>query len=168
MNAVELARKELKELFPSLEESEAELRDLYRISQEFLTDYQEFGMRYKEVERNINLNERIIEKISKRIRELNNFIETNDKVLISNINDYKIISNDEFGIIVSGIKNRADLNRVEKEAIEFKKLYPGWKLVNVTCSGYSPEPELNPIYKFKYRTPTGHYMIYDNLDTSTN
>ena len=56
MNAVQLAKKELKELFPSLEESEAELRELYRISQEFLTDYQDFGMRYKEykeVERKI-------------------------------------------------------------------------------------------------------------------
>jgi hypothetical protein len=99
--------------------------------------------------------------ISKRIRELNDFLENND--LTHSIEDYNMLSKEECEVISNGTSIQ-EFVKVAKEVIEFKKLYPGWILRKLECSGYSGSAPPENVYKFKYITPTGHIMTCDDLD----
>jgi hypothetical protein len=57
-----------------------------------------------------------------------------------------------------------DLERLVKGLIEFKKLYPGWVLIYLEVIGQN---EIHPpvtVYRYKYKTPRGHYMTMDGVE----
>jgi len=57
-----------------------------------------------------------------------------------------------------------DLERLVKEIIEFKKLYPGWVLVSLESDGQDDCLPPGTFYRYKYKTPLGHYMTIGDFE----
>jgi hypothetical protein len=57
-----------------------------------------------------------------------------------------------------------DLERLVKEIIEFKKLYPGWVLVSLESGGQDDCLPPETFYRYKYKAPLGHYMTMGGFE----
>ena len=57
-----------------------------------------------------------------------------------------------------------DLERLVKEVIEFKKIYPGWVLDRIQKSGQYDTLPPQSFYKFTYKSPQGHYMSHGGIE----
>jgi len=57
-----------------------------------------------------------------------------------------------------------DLERVVKDVINFKKLYPGWILEHLARGGQYDTMPPETYYKYTYKTPQGHYMSHGGIE----
>ena len=57
-----------------------------------------------------------------------------------------------------------DLERLVKEVIGFKKLYPGWILQRLVSGGQYDTLPPQTFYKFTYKTPQGHFMTFGGIE----
>jgi hypothetical protein len=127
---IEAAVHELKNLFYELEKVEAEDRQLLKQSQE--------------LKRKRGLNNKIMDCISSRIRELNDYIE--DCKL-------RMLSKEERKAITIGMQND-DFDKLTNQVVQFKSKYTNWVLVSVE---YNPD---TLYYEFTYKTPFGDQVTY--------
>jgi hypothetical protein len=117
-------------------------------------------------------------KIEEQIKHLKDTISTeNIFETIKDVKDVELLCQSELIAISNGMDKRdwnitkngecprwIDLDRLVKQVIEFKKLYPGWILESIKVAGqYDTMPPFN-IYTYTYKTPHGHYMTYGGIE----
>jgi hypothetical protein len=150
-------KMKIVELRSELTQVESELKELNNINMEHQKKVTFRKNRKKELSKEINKLEDIIklEDIYGNVLWIEGFetLTQSDLVAINkgmDKNDYR-----EFGDYPRWI----DLERIVKEVIDFKKMYPDWILESVVywISEYDDNILPKTLYRYTYRTPQGHY-----------
>jgi hypothetical protein len=169
MNTEE-AKNEISKLRAELSENEAEYKELNKI--------------YKETRIKMNFCESRKKELSKEIKKLEEIIETENVFeSVQNIEGFDNLLKEELVIISKGmdktdyskmdlvrarskesIPRWIDLERLVKEVIGFKKLYPGWILESLSRSGQYDTMPPHSFYSYTYKTPHGHYMSMGGIE----
>jgi type I site-specific restriction-modification system R (restriction) subunit len=161
------AKLKLESLRVDLRKVEIEYEEVYRI--------------YKENERKMRLYDNTLRSLSKEIKKMEQIIESEDVFeSVKNVEGFDTLTKNDLFIISKGMDKRdyrdlkivqncprwIDLERLVKEVIHFKSIYPGWILENIIITGHYDSLPPQTFYKFTYKTPTGHYMMYSGMDTN--
>ena len=155
MNTEE-AKTKIDELRAELAQNEAEYKKIHKS--------------YRETAVKMNFCESRKKELSKEIKKLAEIIEAENVFeSVENIEGFDTLLQSELVAISNGMDKTDyrkhgnyprwyDLERLVKEVIGFKKLYPGWILENLS-SGFKYDtlpPQTS--YGYTYKTPHGHYM----------
>ena len=100
----------------------------------------------------------------KKIMEMENILES-----VQELEGLNSLSQNELTTITKGMDKTdyrkygkcprfLDLERLLKEVIEFKKLYPGWLLEDLVNTGQYDTLPPQTFYRYTYKTPQGHLM----------
>ena len=160
-------------------EAKAKLESLRIDLRKVEIDYEEVYTIYKENERKMRLYDNTLRSLTKEIKKMEQIIESEDVFeSVKNIEGFDSLTKNDLFIISKGMDKTnysdnkivqdcprwIDLERLVKEVIHFKSIYPDWILENIIMTGhYDAMPRRN-FYKFTYKTPTGHYMMYGGMD----
>jgi hypothetical protein len=164
------ARIKIVELKDELAEFESEYKDLYKKDNEIRKKMRLCESKKKELSKEIKGLEKIIEteNIFESVQGVEGFetLLQEELVAISNGMDKTDYKNMEIVRARSKaeIPRWLDLERLVKEVIAFKKLYPGWILERIaSCGQYDTLPP-QIFYKYTYKTPQGHYMSFGGIE----
>lgn len=158
------AKNEIVRVRGELVQVENELKELNKISIEH--------------RRKVSLCENRKKDLSKEIKKLKAIIETeNIFETVENIEGFDTLLQEELLAISKGmdktdyskmdlVRARSDkeiprwydLERIVKQVIEMKKLYPGWILERISNGGQYDTLPPETFYRYTYKTPHGHYM----------
>lgn len=164
------AKNEIIRLKAEISQNEAEYKELYKI--------------YRETRIKMNFCESRKKELSKEIKKLKEIIETENVFeSVQNIEGFDTLLQEELVAISNGmdktdyskmdlvrarskesIPRWIDLERLVKEVIGFKKLYPGWILERLVLSGQYNTLPPQTFYKFTYKTPQGHFMTFGGIE----
>jgi hypothetical protein len=161
-------------------EAKAKLESLRDDLRKVQIEYEEIYKIYKESERKIKLSDNTLRSLAKEIKKMEQIIETENMFeSVNNIEGFDILTKNDLFIISKGmdktdyrqrIKSNyprwIDLERLVKEVIHFKSIYPDWILENIIVTGHYDSLPPQNFYKFTYKTPAGHYMMYGGMDVN--
>lgn len=139
---------------------------------------------YIEHRRQVNLYENKKKELSKEIKKLEEIIEVENVFeSVENIEGFDTLLKSELVAISNGmdktdyskmdlVRARSketiprwyDLERLVKEVINFKKLYPGWILEHLARGGQYDTLPPQTFYRYTYKTPHGHYMKMGGIE----
>lgn len=148
------------------------------------TEYKDYRNKFNEIRKEMSLSEEIKKDLIRKIKKLEDIIESED--IYANvlwIEAFESLSQQEIVAISTGmdqtdyrkidlvrarsdkeIPRWIDLERLVKEVIEFKKLYPGWILERIQKTGQYDTLPPKSFYKFTYKSPQGHYMSHGGIE----
>jgi len=156
------AKNELIRISAELAEVETELKDLNKI--------------YRENRIKINLCDSRRKDLSQQIKKLERIIDTENVFeSVENIEGFDTLLQEELVAISNGMDKTDyrkfgnyprwhDLERLVKEVIAFKKLYPGWILESLARGGQYDTLPPETFYRYTYKTPHGHYMKMGGIE----
>lgn len=156
------AKNKILKLHIELSEVETEINELNKIYREHLKKVNLCVLRKKQLSQEIKKLEDIIESV-------NIF----DSVRV--LDGFDTLIQEELTIISQGMDKTDyrkhgnyprwyDLERLVKEIIEFKKLYPGWILERLSRGGQYDTLPPQTFYRFTYKTPQGHFMTIGGIE----
>ena len=131
---------------------------------------------YIEHRRQVNLYENKKKDLSKKIKKLEEIIETENVFeTVQNIEGLDTLLQEELVAISKGMDKTDyrkygnyprwhDLERLVNEVIAFKKLYPGWILESLAGGGQYDTLPPKTFYIYTFKTPQGHYMSMDGIE----
>lgn len=148
------------------------------------TELKELNKIYMEHRRKVNTFENKKKALSKEIKKLEEIIETeNIFESVQGVEGFDSLLQEELVAISNGMdktdyrkmdRARAtskveiprwwDLERLVKQVIEFKKLYPGWILERLSSDGQYDTLPPQTFYRYTYKTPQGHYMTFGGIE----
>jgi hypothetical protein len=148
------------------------------------SELKEFGKIYMEYRKKVTSCENKKRELSKEIKKLEEIIETENVFeSVQNIEGFDTLLQEELVAISNGmdktdyskmdlVRARSnesiprwyDLERLVKEVIAFKKLYPGWILNYITKGGQYDTLPPQTFYKYTYKSPHGHYMSMGGIE----
>jgi hypothetical protein len=155
------AKNKIIDLTAELIKNEAEYKELNKIYMEH------------RIKMNLCLNRK--RELSKEIKKLEAIMETENMFeLVENIEGFDTLLKSELVTISNGMNKTdyrkhgnyprwIDLERLVKEVIAFKKLYPGWILDYIEQNGAYDTLPPETYYKYTYKTPQGHCMYFDGF-----
>jgi hypothetical protein len=146
-------------------------------------EYTKIKKIYRETVIKMNFCESRKKELSKEIKKLAEIIEAENVFeSVENIEGFDTLLQEELVAISNGmdktdyskmdlvrarskesIPRWIDLERLVKEVIGFKKLYPGWILKRVERGGQYDTLPPQTFYEFTYKTPQGHFMTFGGL-----
>lgn len=156
------AKNELIRISAELAEVETELKDLNKI--------------YRENRIKINLCDSRRKDLSQQIKKLERIIDTENVFeSVQGVEGFDTLLQEELVAISNGMDKTDyrkfgnyprwhDLERLVKEVIDFKKLYPGWILESLARGGQYDTLPPQTFYKYTYKTPQGHYMSHGGIE----
>jgi hypothetical protein len=160
------AKTKLVELTAELAQNETEHKDLKKI--------------YMEHRKKVNLCENKQKELLKEIEKLEKIIETeNIFETVENIEGFDTLLQEELVAISNGMDRTnyrkickesnyprfKDLERLVKQVILFKKLYPGWILDSLKNVGRVDILPPETVYKYTFKTPQGHYWSHSGIES---
>lgn len=177
------------EMYKSLLNIEETKNEFARAKEE----YEQTESDYKELYRIYTENAKKIREYEKKKRDLSNEMKRLEDIIesekmhsnVSWIEGFDTLLPEEFVVIVTGMDQTdyrsmtvrmtgrkpdenqpryIDLERLVREAIEFKKQYPGWILEKMTKSGQYDCFPPKSFYLFTYKTPHGHHMSHGGIE----
>lgn len=168
MNTEE-AKTKIDELRAELAQNDAEYTKIKKI--------------YRETVIKMNFCESRKKELSKEIKKLAEIIEAENVFeSVQNIEGFDTLLQEELVAISNGmdktdyskmdlvrarskesIPRWIDLERLVKEVIGFKKLYPGWILECVERGGQYDTLPPQTFYSYTYKSPHGHYMTFGGI-----
>ena len=161
MNIAE-AKNEIIRVKAELAEVEIALKELNKFYLEYRRKVNLCDSRRKDLSQQIKNLERIIEKenVFESVEGVEGFGTLLQEELIAifngmDKNDYRKYGN---------YHRWHDLEKLVKDVIEFKKLYPDWILYHLTLGGQYDTLPPKTFYKFTYKSPHGHYMSYGGIE----
>ena len=124
-----------------------------------------------------------VSEIAKKIKELEDALENADGfTTVLSVDGFDTLATEELTAISTGmdrtnyktitraislrghqIPRWIDAERLIKEVINFKKMYPGWVLSKVEIAGQYETFPPKTFYKFTYLTPQGHHMTHGGM-----
>lgn len=148
------------------------------------TQIKELNKIYMEHRKKVNLCENRKRELSKEIKKLEQIIEAENVFeSVQGTEGFETLLKSELVAISNGmdktdyskmdlVKARSkepvprwyDLERLVKEVIAFKKLYPGWILEYLAQSGAYDTLPPETFYKYTYKSPHGHYMSMGGIE----
>ncbi len=156
------AKNEIVRVREELSQVENQLKELNKI--------------YMENRKKVTSCENRKKELSKEIKKLEDVIESENVFeSVQNIEGFDTLLQEELVAISNGMdktdyrKNGNyprwyDLERLVKEVIAFKKLYPGWILESLTRGGQYDTLPPQTFYRYTYKTPHGHYMSMGGIE----
>jgi hypothetical protein len=150
------AKNEIVRVREELSQVENQLKELNKI--------------YMENRKKVTSCENRKKELSKEIKKLEDVIESENVFeSVQNIEGFDTLLQEELVAISNGMDKTDyrkhgnyprwyDLERLVKEVIAFKKLYPGWILESLTRGGQYDTLPPQTFYRYTYKTPQGHYM----------
>ena len=159
------AKSEIIELTAELKTINSDFKIINRQFKKYQEEYEKSRLTY-EIKK---------KKIGTKIKELETIVETENMFeSVENIEGYNTLSQSELLAISRGMDKKdyrndrvtlrfIDLERLVREAIEFKKQYPNWILEEISVSFQYDTLPPQTFYKFAYLTPEGHHMSYGEL-----
>jgi hypothetical protein len=156
------AKTKIFELRAELAQNEAEYKELNKI--------------YAETRKKMNSYVNRKHDLSKEIKKLEEIIEAENVFeSVQGTEGFDTLLQEELVAISNGMdktdyrKNGNyprwyDLERLVKEVINFKKLYPGWILDCVVRGGQYDTLPPQTFYRYTYKTPHGHYMTMGGIE----
>jgi hypothetical protein len=139
-------------------------------------ELKEFTKIYMEHRKKVTFRENRKKELSKEIKRLEDIIETENVFeSVENIEGFDTLLQEELVSISNGMdktdyrKNGNyprwyDLERLVKELIAFKKMYPGWVLDRLASGGQYDTMPPQTFYRYTYKTPHGHYMTMGGIE----
>jgi hypothetical protein len=131
---------------------------------------------YMENRRQVNLYQNIKKDLSNQIKKFEDIIEAENMFeSVQGTEGFDTLLKSELVAISNGMDKTDyrkhgnyprwyDLERLVKEVIAFKKLYPGWILEYLAQSGSYDTLPPETFYKYTYKTPQGHYMSMGGIE----
>jgi hypothetical protein len=164
------AKNEIVRVREELRQVENQLKELNKI--------------YMENRKKVTSCENRKKELSKEIKKLEDVIESENVFeSVQNIEGFDTLLQEELVAISNGMNKtdyskmdlvRArskesiprwiDLERLVKEVIAFKKLYPGWILEFLSSGGQYDTLPPQTFYRYTYKTPHGHYMSMGGIE----
>jgi hypothetical protein len=164
------AKTKIVELRAELAQNEAEYKEINKI--------------YREIRIKANFCESRKKELSKEIKKLEEIIEAENVFeSVENIEGFDTLLQVELVAISNGmdktdyskmdlVRARSnesiprwyDLERLVKEVIAFKKLYPGWILESLARGGQYDTLPPQTFYRYTYKSPHGHYMTMGGIE----
>jgi hypothetical protein len=164
------AKTKIVELRAELIQVDAELKELNKI--------------YMAHRKKVTSCENRKKDLSKEIKKLEEIIETENVFeSVQNIEGFDTLLQEELVAISNGmdktdyskmdlVRARSnesiprwyDLERLVKEVIAFKKLYPDWILESLARGGQYDTLPPQTFYKYTYKSPHGHYMTMGGIE----
>jgi hypothetical protein len=143
------------------------------------TEHKELKKIYVEHRKKVNLCENKQKELLKEIKKLEEIIETeNIFETVENIEGFDTLLQEELVAISNGMDRTNyrkickesnyprwyDLERLVKQVILFKKLYPGWILDSLAKRGQVDILPPETFYKYTFKTPQGHYWSMGGIE----
>ena len=156
------AKTKIVELRSELIQVDAELKELNKI--------------YMEHRKKVTLCENKKKELSKEIKKLEDIIEAENVFeSVQGVEGFETLLKEELVAILNGMDKTDyrkygnyprwyDLERLVKQVIEFKKLYPGWILERLGSGGQYDTLPPQTFYRYSYKTPQGHYMTFGGIE----
>lgn len=131
---------------------------------------------YIEHRRQVTLFENKKRDLSKQIKNLEEIIETENVFeSVQNVEGFDTLLKSELVAISNGMDKTDyrkhgnyprwyDLERLVKEVINFKKIYPGWILEHLASGGQYDVLPPQTFYRYTYKTPNGHHMNMGGIE----
>jgi len=157
-------------------EAKNEIINLRAKLSEFESEYKELNKIYVEYRKKMELCESNKKKLIREIKKLEDIIESeNIFESVKETEGFDTLLKEELVAISNGMNKTDyrkyanyprwyDLERLVKEVIEFKKLYPGWILDYIEQKGAYDTLPPETYYKYTYKTPQGHYMSHGGIE----
>jgi chromosome segregation ATPase len=140
------------------------------------SELKEIGKIYMEYRKKVTSCENKKRELSKEIKKLEEIIESENMFeTVENIEGFDTLLQEELVTISNGMdktdyRKRGnyprwyDLERLVKEVIAFKKLYPGWILESLTKSGQYDTLPPQTFYRYTYNSTHGHHMTHSGIE----
>ena len=156
------AKNEIVRVREELSQVENQLKELNKI--------------YMENRKKVTSCENRKKELSKEIKKLEDIIESENAFeSVQNVEGFDTLLKSELVVISNGMDKTDyrkhgnyprwyDLERLVKEVIYFKKLYPGWILDHLARGGQYDTLPPQTFYRYTYKTPHGHYMNIGGIE----
>ena len=164
------AKTKMVELRAELAQNEAEYKELNKIYMEHRKKVTSCENRKKELSKQIKKLEEIIEaeNVFESVENIEGFDTLIQEELVAISNGMDKTDYSKMDLVRARSKESIprwiDLERLVKEVIGFKKLYPGWILESLTRGGQYDTLPPQTFYRYTYKTPQGHYMNMGGIE----
>jgi hypothetical protein len=140
------------------------------------SEYKDYRKQYDEISKKIRLCDSRRKDLSQQIKNLERIIDTENVFeSVQGVEGFDTLLQEELVAISNGMDKTDyrkhgnyprwhDLERLVKEVIAFKKLYPGWILESLARGGQYDTLPPQTFYKYTYKTPQGHYMSHGGIE----
>ena len=142
------------------------------------TELKKLNKIYLEHRRNVTLYENKKRELSKEIKKLEEIIESENVFeSVQGVEGFDSLLQEEL-VVISNAMDKTDyrkygdyprwydLERLVKEVINLKKLYPGWILERLGLGSQYDTLPPQRFYRYTYKTPQGHYMTCGDSKSS--
>jgi hypothetical protein len=131
---------------------------------------------YREITVKIRLQDNRKKDLSQQIKNLERIIDTENVFeSVQGVEGFDTLLQEELVAISNGMDKTDyrkfgnyprwhDLEKLVKEVIAFKKLYPGWILESLTRGGQYDTLPPQTFYRYTYKSPHGHYMSHGGIE----
>jgi hypothetical protein len=170
MEIAEAKKNEIIRLKAELAENEAECKDLNKIYRENQIKMNLSVSRKKELSKEIKKLEEIVEaeNVFESVQGVEGFETLLQEELVAISNGMNKTDYSKMDLVIARSKESIprwiDLEKLVKEVIAFKKLYPGWILESLIRGGQYDTLPPQTFYKYTYKSPHGHYMSMGGIE----
>ena len=148
------------------------------------SELKEFGKIYRESRKKVTSCENKKRELSKEIKKLEEIVEAENVFeSVQGVEGFDTLLQEELVAISNGMNKTdyskmdlviarskesiprwIDLEKLVKEVIAFKKLYPGWILESLIRGGQYDTLPPQTFYRYTYKSPHGHYMSMGGIE----
>jgi septal ring factor EnvC (AmiA/AmiB activator) len=164
------AKNEIVRVREELRQVENQLKELNKIYMENRKKVTSCENRKKESSKEIKKLEDVIESenVFESVQNIEGFDTLLQEELVAISNGMNKTDYSKMDLVRARSKESIprwiDLERLVKEVIAFKKLYPGWILEFLSSGGQYDTLPPQTFYRYTYKTPHGHYMSMGGIE----